>query len=356
MQTSTNTTTITQADELHRKTNLLQEVRKEDKRTDDGGLGELFRWQVTGQEIIWTHVIVIVLLHVFAVNSFMSYMITTTKFQTTIWGFIVGGIGGFGVTGGAHRYYTHRSFKAKFPLQLILIACYTVSGQNSIPTWVRDHRVHHKFSETDADPHNANRGFFFSHVGWLMQRKHPEVHRRGRTVNMSDIANDPLVQFHTKHFLSFKLLLCFILPTIIPVMAWNESWADAFNVICIFRYALSLNFTWSVNSVAHIWGNKPYDKHIRPVQNAAVSVLAMGEGWHNYHHAFPSDYRAAELGTYALNVTTMWLDAFALLGWAYDLKTPSEELVRRVADNHGDGTRSCGLLENDRHAKNSLSC
>jgi stearoyl-CoA desaturase (delta-9 desaturase) len=64
----------------------------------------------------------------------------------------------------------------------------------------------------------------------------------------------------------------------------------------------------------------------------------MGEGWHNYHHAFPKDYRAAELGAYALNATTMWLDLFAQLGWAYDLKTPSEELVRQVAIKHGDGT------------------
>jgi stearoyl-CoA desaturase (delta-9 desaturase) len=64
--------------------------------------------------------------------------------------------------------------------------------------WVRDHRIHHKFSETDADPHNAKRGFFFSHVGWLMQRKHPEVLRRGRGVDMSDVLADPLVRVHNK--------------------------------------------------------------------------------------------------------------------------------------------------------------
>lgn len=70
--------------------------------------------------------------------------------------------------------------------------------KNSIYDWVRDHRVHHKYSETDADPHNANRGFFFAHVGWLMQKKHPEVIRRGKTIDMSDITNDPLLRFHTK--------------------------------------------------------------------------------------------------------------------------------------------------------------
>lgn len=70
--------------------------------------------------------------------------------------------------------------------------------QNSIFDWVRDHRVHHKFSETDADPHNSGRGFFFSHMGWLMMRKHPEVIKRGRQMDMSDILSDPVVTFGEK--------------------------------------------------------------------------------------------------------------------------------------------------------------
>ena len=73
-----------------------------------------------------------------------------------------------------------------------------ISSQNPIFHWVRDHRVHHKFSETDADPHNARRGLFFSHVGWLMQEKHPEVLRRGKQVDMSDVLADPVVQFQEK--------------------------------------------------------------------------------------------------------------------------------------------------------------
>lgn len=64
--------------------------------------------------------------------------------------------------------------------------------------WVRDHRVHHKFSETDADPHNAKRGFFFAHVGWLMMKRHPEVIRKGKTVDISDLFEDPIVAFHER--------------------------------------------------------------------------------------------------------------------------------------------------------------
>lgn len=76
--------------------------------------------------------------------------------------------------------------------------------QYRVTDWVHDHRLHHKFSDTDGDPHNANRGLFFSHIGWLMQRGHPEVFRRSKTIDMSDINKDPLVQFHTKYILLFK--------------------------------------------------------------------------------------------------------------------------------------------------------
>ncbi|XP_050310550.1 acyl-CoA Delta-9 desaturase-like isoform X2 [Anthonomus grandis grandis] len=259
------------------------------------------------------------------------------KIPEILWGLVVGGIGGFGVTAGAHRYWTHKCFKAKLPLKLILLACYSVAGQNTLREWVRDHRVHHKFSETDADPHNANRGFWFAHVGWLCMRKHPEVYRKGRTVDLSDITGDPLLEFHRRHWMWFKLLFCFLIPTAVLPLSCGRSWTSAFQVN-LARYCLNLNFTWAVNSFAHIWGNKPYNRYIQPVENKLVSIVAMGEGWHNYHHSFPWDYRAAEIGA-PFNVTTLWLNFFGKLGWAYDMKTTSAELVDKMADSKGDGTR-----------------
>lgn len=80
-----------------------------------------------------------------------------------------------GITMGAHRYFTHRSYKAKLWVKVALLLFHTMAGQNCIYIWVRDHRQHHKYSDTDADPHNATRGFFFSHCGWLMSKKHPKV-------------------------------------------------------------------------------------------------------------------------------------------------------------------------------------
>jgi len=93
----------------------------------------------------------------------------------------------FGILAGAHRLWSHRAYKAKWPLRVILAIMQTIALQNSIYDWCRDHRVHHRYSETNADPHNANRGFFFSHVGWLLCKKHPDVLTKGKSVDMSDL-------------------------------------------------------------------------------------------------------------------------------------------------------------------------
>merc|ERR1712127_597628 len=152
-----------------------------------------------------------------------------------------------------------------------------------------------KFSETNADPHNAKRGFFFAHVGWLLCKKHPEVKRRGVTVDVSDLLADPIVRFQRRVYLPLILLLCFALPAIVPWYFWGESLKTAFFCASIFRYILTLNVTWLVNSAAHIWGPHPYDKNISPAENIAVAMLTWGEGFHNYHHTFPWDYKPAEL-------------------------------------------------------------
>ncbi|KAF5308630.1 hypothetical protein FQR65_LT06091 [Abscondita terminalis] len=260
------------------------------------------------------------------------------KLRLVAWGMFIGGANGFGITGGVHRFWSHRSYKAKLPLRIILMICFSMAAQNSIYDWVRDHRVHHKFTETDADPHNSKRGFFFAHVGWLMMKKHPDVVKKGKEVDMSDVLADPVVRFHQKHFGLLKLLLGFIVPAVVPPLLWGEDWFWSITFISIFRYVLSLNCTWLVNSAAHIWGAKPYDKKISPSENLGVSIMSMGEGWHNYHHTFPWDYKTAELGKYSVNLTTFWIDVFAKIGWAYDLKTPSKTLIENVIRNHGDGS------------------
>ncbi|XP_035732219.1 acyl-CoA Delta(11) desaturase-like isoform X2 [Vespa mandarinia] len=291
-----------------------------------------YKWK-----IVWRNVIAFLYLHISALYGF--YMcFTGAKLITVIYTFFIGFAAGFGVTAGAHRLWAHKSYKAKWPMRVILMICQTVAFQNHIYEWVRDHRVHHKFTDTDADPHNSQRGFFFSHIGWLMLKKHPDVIKKGATIDMSDIEKDPVVVWQRRLYIILMPLFCFIIPTWIPWHFWGEKLMYAW-YLTLFRYTLSLNLTWLVNSAAHIWGMKPYDSSISPTDSYSVGIAAFGEGWHNYHHVFPWDYKAAELGNYKMNFTTAIIDGFAKLGWAYDLKTVPIEMIQKRATRTGDGSK-----------------
>lgn len=103
------------------------------------------------------------------------------------------------------------------------------------------------------------RGFFFAHVGWLLVRKHPEIKAKGKEIDMSDLYADPILVFQHKYYLIVMPLIAFILPTVVPMYFWGETFSSAF-YSNLFRYAFVLNATWFVNSAAHFFGNKPFDK------------------------------------------------------------------------------------------------
>lgn len=291
------------------------------------------------RKLVWRNIILFIYLHGAALYGAYLFL-TSAKLMTDVWAFLLYQASGLGITAGAHRLWAHRAYKARWPLRVMLIIFNTIAFQNHVFEWARDHRVHHKYSETNADPHNAKRGFFFSHVGWLLCRKHPDVIEKGKQIDMSDLKNDPLVAFQKKYYLWLMPLFCFVIPTMVPMYLWGESFKNAFFVAALFRYTFTLNMTWLVNSAAHMWGDRPYDKYINPSENLGVCVMALGEGFHNYHHVFPWDYKTAELGDYTFNITTAFIDFFSKVGWAYDLKTVSVDMIKKRVDRTGDGSHN----------------
>ncbi|XP_037296294.1 acyl-CoA Delta(11) desaturase-like [Manduca sexta] len=267
--------------------------------------------------------------------------ITTAKWATIILAYLLFVAGNISLTAGAHRLWAHKSYKAKLPLQILLMLFSSIGFQNTVFTWVKDHRMHHKYSDTDADPHNATRGFFYSHVGWLMVKRHPEAIKRGKSLDMSDIYNNPVLKFQKKYAIPLITTVAFVLPTIIPMYFWDESLNVAWHMTML-RYIIGLNTIFLVNSFAHMWGYKPYDKNIAPTQSYIATLATLGEGFHNYHHAFPWNYRASELGNNYLNLTTKFIDFFAWIGWAYDLKSVPEDLLQKRMERTGDGTNLWG--------------
>lgn len=119
--------------------------------------------------------------------------------------------------------------------------------------------MHHKFSDTDADPHNSKRGFFFSQIGWVCVRKNKEVIKQGNKNDISDIKADPILVFQHKHYIKLVILCSLILPTLAPMYLWNENLQNAY-FLNTLRHILSVHFTGLINSAAHMWGSKPYNK------------------------------------------------------------------------------------------------
>ncbi|GFS45165.1 acyl-CoA desaturase [Trichonephila inaurata madagascariensis] len=276
-------------------------------------------------QIVWRNVILFAYLHLASLYG-VYLMFTSAMWQTNLFAAFLYLMSGIGVTAGAHRLWSHRSYKARLPLRIFLAFIFTVAFENDIFEWARDHRVHHKYSETDADPHNAKRGFFFAHIGWLLCRKHPEVIKKGKAIDLSDLMADPVVRFHRKHYVPLVVLSCFVLPTLVPMYLWGETFMNSLFVATLFRFCFTLNQTWLVNSAAHMWGNRPYDVNINPRENTWVALGAVGEGFHNYHHTFPYDYATSEYGI-KLNLTTTFIDVMAWLGLAYDRKTVSKGMI-----------------------------
>lgn len=302
-------------------------------------------------DIIWFNVIVLFYLHIASLYGiYLSF--TALKLYTTIFAIINVPITLLGVTAGTHRLWAHKSYKAKWPLRVFLMILQSTSFQRPIYVWVRNHRIHHKYTDTDADPHNSKRGFFFCHIGWLLLKKHPDVLKKGETIDMSDLDKDPVVMWQLKHARVFMTLLCFIVPTLIPVIFWGEGLMNAWYATTS-KFIIGLNFTFLVNSAAHMWGSKPYDSTISPTEVPAISFLTGGEGWHNYHHVFPWDYKTSELGNYKLNLATAFIDCCAKFGWAYDLKTVSHEMIEKRACRTGDGTSYQHVDDQHEHKYNN---
>ena len=225
-----------------------------------------------------------------------------------------------GITAGLHRLWSHRSYKAKLPTRILLMILSSFANQKSIYAWVKDHRVHHKFSDTDADPHNINNGFFYAHMGWLLCKKDKRTIEEGEKLDLSDLDNDPVVMIDKYLWPYDDLFICYILPSLYTYYYYDNFMKGLF-LFGFLRWTIVLQCTNCVNSVAHWYGDRPFRKNIKPVENKWVSLLTVGEGWHNWHHTYPYDYACSDEGIFLRwNPTKLFIDILGWFGQTYDHK------------------------------------
>ena len=246
--------------------------------------------------------------------------------HTMLYTYAIGMYSALCVTAGAHRLWSHKSYKARLPFKIFLVIGHSIAGQGSLYLWIRDHLMHHKFAESDADPHNPVRGFFFAHCGWLLRKKHPQVILQAQKLDLDRIMDDPIVRYQHKYYTPLYLILALILPTLIPWHYWGESLYNSFFIVFIGRYMNILHTTLLINSWGHMFGYRTYTHSVQAGDNLVIHTASIGEGYHNFHHAFPFDYRSTEDGIW-FNTTKLLIDIGAILGQVYDRKTVPSNLI-----------------------------
>lgn len=195
-------------------------------------------------------------------------------------------MGGIGATVGSHRLWTHRSFKATYPLRLFLMIAQSSAGIWGIRTWCITHTVHHKYSDTDADQHNAQRGICFSHGMSLYLKQHPLNRIKEDEIDDSVIMSDTLVRFQHENYELLFLFFGMIVPTITG-MCFGGTLFNSFTICYAIKHFMGMHYTALINSAAHVFGSKAYNPNILPGDNKMLSFFSHGEGYHNYHHQFP---------------------------------------------------------------------
>ena len=243
-------------------------------------------------------------------------------------------VGVLGVTVGYHRLFTHGSFKAARPLRIVLAIAGSLAVEGRVVDWVADHRRHHKHSDVAGDPHSPwefgpgarglARGVWHSHVGWLFTNPGTDV-----TKWAPDLLADPDVSRVSRRWVPIATASILAPAVIGGLVTW--SWQGA--LLCFFwgslvRVALVHHVTWSVNSVCHVWGSRPFVTRDRSTNVAWLAPISGGESWHNYHHADPTSARHGVLRG-QLDVSARIIRWFEQAGWAHDVRWPSQERIDR---------------------------
>jgi stearoyl-CoA desaturase (delta-9 desaturase) len=219
-----------------------------------------------------------------------------------------------GTTIAYHRYFSHRTFKAGRVFQFLLAFWAETSVQKGVLWWAAHHRDHHKYSDGEKDVHSPLRGFWWSHLGWILCKRYNET----LFDNIKDFAKYPELRFISKHY--------WIPPTVFgaalvliggwPVFVWGF----------LVSTVLLWHGTFLVNSLNHVWGSVRYESGDLSKNNAFIAAVTMGEGWHNNHHHYQS---SANQGFFwwEIDLSFYLIKLFQAVGLVWDVRKPPEKIL-----------------------------
>jgi stearoyl-CoA desaturase (delta-9 desaturase) len=244
--------------------------------------------------------------------------------KTFIWSVIWYFATGLGITAGYHRLWAHRGYEAALPVRLLLMFCGSGAVEGCIKWWATGHRIHHRYTDTDDDPYNSRRGFWYAHMGWMLWKE--DKGRPQPKVPIEDLLSDPLVAIQHKFYPFFAFFWSFIFPTLVA-MLWGDIWGGYFWAGAI-RLCFVHHATFCVNSLAHFAGSQPFADRHTPRDSFITAFVTLGEGYHNFHHEFPKDYRNA-IRWWQYDPTKWLIRTLAFFGLTYNLKVFPENEIKK---------------------------
>lgn len=235
---------------------------------------------------------------------------------------------GLGITVGFHRLLVHRSFDTYPVVKFIFAALGSMAVQGTVLKWAANHRRHHQHSDTPDDPHSPHRfgnglfarirGFWHAHVGWTFKA---DAAGLGRYVR--DLRRSKTLMAADRLFLVW-VMLGLIVPAVLGGLL-TESWIGVVRGLLwggLVRVFMVHHITWSVNSIGHLWGSQPHKSADKSRDNYLLGILALGEGWHNSHHAYPTSARHG-LRWWQPDISYFVIRLLALFGLAWNVRLPA---------------------------------
>ncbi|KAI9593294.1 delta-9 desaturase [Syncephalis fuscata] len=256
------------------------------------------------------------------ISLYAIFAIPITR-PTLIWTILYYFVTGLSITAGYHRLWSHRAYDGRTPLKIIFALGGAGSFQGSIRWWSRGHRAHHRHTDTDKDPYGAHRGFFWAHIGWLLF--HPKD--KLGYADVRDLEAEPVVAWQHRHYKWLAPFMSFVFPTLVAGFGWGD-WMGGYFYAGILRLVIVHHATFCVNSLAHWLGHQNYDDLNTPRDHIVTALVTFGEGYHNFHHEFPRDYRNA-IGWWQYDPTKWLIRICSWIKLAYGLRRFSHNEIRK---------------------------
>lgn len=233
---------------------------------------------------------------------------------------------GMAITGGYHRLISHKAYKASGFVKFLYLLFGAASFQNSALKWCSDHRVHHRHVDHEKDPYNINKGFFYAHMGWIFYKE-----QNTETAHYpKDLLNDKLVMWQHRNYLWLAVVMGFVVPTVIGYFLGSALGGLA--LAGFARVVFVHHCTFFINSLCHIVGTRPYTDTNTARDSYVMALFSYGEGYHNYHHYFPSDYRNG-IRWYHFDPTKWMIKVLSFVGLVRDLKKVPEKLILQARED-----------------------